>query len=45
MHGRFTLRVCVCNHRTSTRDLEMFFEEAERTVREVRRDMGLPDER
>ncbi len=45
VHGRFTLRVCVCNHRTSTRDLEMFFEEAERTVREVRRDMGLPDER
>lgn len=34
--GRFTLRTCICNHRTRTEDLELFMREAERILLEVK---------
>jgi len=41
VNGRFTLRVCVCNHRSRKEDFDLFLRVAEGTIREVRADFGL----
>lgn len=41
LDGRFTIRVCICNHRTRADDLEAFLQDAERILEEVKTDMGL----
>jgi glutamate/tyrosine decarboxylase-like PLP-dependent enzyme len=35
LHGRLTLRVCICNHRSRRRDFDDFVHQAESLAREV----------
>jgi glutamate/tyrosine decarboxylase-like PLP-dependent enzyme len=39
LESQFTLRACICNHRTRFDDLELLMREAERIVAEVREEM------
>jgi glutamate/tyrosine decarboxylase-like PLP-dependent enzyme len=39
--GRFTLRACICNHRSTRSDFTLFVEAAERIAGEVCEEMGL----
>jgi glutamate/tyrosine decarboxylase-like PLP-dependent enzyme len=41
LNDRFTLRVCVCNHRSRMEDFDFFMAEAETTLLRVRADLGL----
>ncbi len=41
LNDRFTLRVCVCNHRSRMEDFDFFMAEAERILLRVRADLGV----
>jgi glutamate/tyrosine decarboxylase-like PLP-dependent enzyme len=41
LEGRFTLRACICNHRSTRADFVLFVEAAERIAGEVCEEMGL----
>ncbi len=45
LDNRFTLRVCVCNHRSRNEDFDLFIKEAERILVRVREDLGLEQAR
>ncbi len=38
--GRFTLRVCICNHRSRKSDFDEFVSEAEKIVQEILSEEG-----
>ena len=40
--GRFTLRACICNHRSTREDFELFVQQAERIVGEVLAERKIP---